>query len=155
MSAPTKPCFVIEGGWSNASRAHPGMKWMENYNYRFDEKDMDPKYFTEDLTFIKADGSKFSGRDKALAAVKELYQFFTEYQHEAEFGYVEETDYGWQLLGQATMFGNLPGNPAPGEQKVKDKKGREWETGLPGAFRFQYRKSGDNIAIQMIQIHSD
>lgn len=72
---------------------------------------------------------------------------------------VTETDYGWEMIGQAWIFGNLPGEPAKGEQKVMDKSGKAWDVGMAGAFRFQYRKvdgakHGD-ILLQMVHIMTD
>ena len=67
--------------------------------------------------------------------------------------------YGWELIGNAWIFGNFPGNPGPGEQKVKDIDGHEWDCKMAGGFRFQFVKDAggprDGILLKMVQIMTD
>jgi len=54
-----------------------------------------------------------------------------------------DKDDGYELLGQALFYANLPGQPAAGEAKVKDLSGREWDFKIPAGFRFQFVKDSN------------
>lgn len=56
------------------------------------------------------------------------------------------------MIGLAMVFANLPGEE---KREVKDKKGRDWEVKLPGAFKFYYRKDGDGFKVKSTEIFSD
>ena len=64
------------------------------------------------------------------------------------------------MLGQATLFANLPGAPAAGETKVKDASGKEWDMGVPSGFHFFYKKddkadNGLGMFIKRTEVMSD
>lgn len=67
--------------------------------------------------------------------------------------------YGWEAIATAWIFGNLPGEPGPGEIKANDDGGKEWQCKLFGGFRFQFVKDSggprDGILLQMVQIATD
>ena len=88
-----------------------------------------------------------------------MYQFFTSEFHEPYFLVTWETKDGWDMLGQAQFFANLPGAPTPQEQKAKDLQGRQWDVKIPSAFYFSYVKhSGarhDGILMKKAEIMSD
>lgn len=69
----------------------------------------------------------------------------------------EDGEDGWQMIGQADMFANLPGDGVL--EKVRDRQGREWDVRVPSAFRFQYvRHEGakhDGILLKMCKIYGD
>ncbi len=94
----------------------------------------------DSTSLIKGDGTEIKGRDNVVEALKQLYGPFTAQYHEPSFVMCSETDDGWEMLGQATLFVNLPGEPAAGEKKVKDASGKEWDTGVPSGFHFYYKK---------------
>lgn len=58
-----------------------------------------------------------------------------------------------------STVGNFPGEPGPGEQKVKDIDGKDWDIKMAGGFRFQFTKDSkaprDGILLQMVQIMTD
>jgi hypothetical protein len=159
-SVATKPAFIHHGTWDETTRKHPAMKWMEQETLDFDTHNFSPKWFSKDFTFHKADGTIFSGREKALEAMRELYGPLTAHFHEPYFLVCTEADDGWDMIGQAKMFANLAGNPAPGEKKVKDLQGREWDMGIPGGFHFHYLKdpsaeNGGGMVINKAEFMSD
>ena len=49
------------------------------------------------------------------------------------------------MIGLAHVYINTPGERVSGAASVKDGKGRDWETMLPGAFRFLYRKDDSGV----------
>lgn len=159
-SVPTQPAFVHYGTWDDTTRKHPAMKWMEEHTIAFDKGDIIPNWYSEDFTLYKADGAIVSGRDKSIAALREIYGPLTSKFHEVYYIVCTETTDGWAMIGQAKMFGNLNGNPAPGETKVKDLQGREWDMGVPAAFHFQYLKdagaeSDDGIVMKKMEVMAD
>ena len=119
------------------------MKWMEDYTNIFDTGDAEliaNEYTVYPYTFIKSDGTEANCENAGEAAktIKEVYQAFTKYAHIPYYISNIETDYGWECIGQAQVYGNLPGQAGPGEPaKVKDAQGIEWDVKVPGAFRFQ------------------
>jgi hypothetical protein len=159
-SAPTKPAFVHSGYWDPTTRKHPAMKWMEAFNKDFDANGVNPKWYTADASIQKADGTEFYGREGVIAVARELYGPFTSYFHEPYFVMCSETDDGYEMLGQAKLFANLPGAPAAGECKVKDKSGKEWDLSVPAAMHFWYvndekAENGLGMAIKRTEIMSD
>jgi hypothetical protein len=159
-TAPTTPAFVHRGTWDETTRKHPAMKWMEAFNKDFDTHGPSPKWYTADASFQKADGTEFHGREQVMVANKELYGSLTSYFHEPYFVTCNETEDGYEMLGQAKLFANLPGKPSAGERKVKDKSGKEWDMSIPGAFHFWYvndekAENGLGIAIKRTEIMSD
>jgi hypothetical protein len=159
-SVPTTPAFVHHSTWDDTSRKHPAMKWMEDYTLDFDTHNFSPKWYSKDWTLHMADGKIVSGRDAGIAALRQLYGPLTSHFHEPYFFVCHEVADGWDMIGQAMLFGNLNGNPAPGEKKVKDRQGREWDMGLPAAFHFHYVKdpeaeNGGGIVLKRTEIMSD
>jgi len=139
------------------------MKWMEeytlNFNKRGDWSQDECDWFAPDFTLVKPDGSSHTGNAAAFKESKEMYQFFTSELHEPYFLVTWETKDGWDMIGQAHLYANLPGPPMAQEQKVKDLSGNEWDVKIPGAFRFEYvRQQGaphDGIVLKRTEIMSD
>jgi hypothetical protein len=115
--------------------------------------------YTDDCVFLKPDGSEIKGGEKTFATLAEMYGPLTAQYTEPFYQIVTETEDGWDMIGQAWIYGNLPGEPASGEEKVKDLSGRTWEIKMSGGFRFQYVKDTgaihDGIQMKTIQIMSD
>lgn len=165
MSAPKEPTFVHYGSWDSHTRSHPAMKWMEEYTKAFESKEAWDRPRTEwqtesPYTYIKSDGSIFTG-DEAWEVNKATYAPFTKFYHEPYFAICIDTEYGWEMIGQATVYANLPGERGEGEpERVRDKgKGEEWDVKVPGAFRFQYKKDPEGvhggIRLQRMEVMSD
>lgn len=159
-SVPTKPAFVHHSTWDDTTRKHPAMKWMEDYALDFDTHSFSPKWYSKDWTLHMADGRMVSGRDEAIAAIRELYGPLTSHFHEPYFLVCHDVADGWDMIGQAKLYGNLNGKPAAGEEKVKDRQGREWDMALPAAFHFHYVKdpgaeNGGGISLKKTEIMSD
>ena len=95
------------------------------------------------------------GREKAIEAVKNLYGPLTAQSHQPYFLNCIESDAGYELLGLATPWADLPGEPAAGETKKKDRHGRAWDIGGPGCFRFNLVKDGDGYLLSRIEIFAD
>ncbi|KAG9563049.1 hypothetical protein KCU71_g1147, partial [Aureobasidium melanogenum] len=157
------PAFVHYGDWDETTRKEPSQKWFEKIVHEiFDAHKWNTPYselYTDDMELLKPDGSTVKGVKEAWAAVAQLYGPFTTQSTQPFYMVVTETDYGWEMIGQAWIYGNLLGEPAKGEQKVMDNSGKEWDVGMAGGFRFQYRKvdgakHGDML-LQMVQIMSD
>ncbi|KAK1044089.1 hypothetical protein LTR12_018153 [Friedmanniomyces endolithicus] len=157
------PAFVHHGDWNETTRKEPSQKWFETIVHEiFDAHKWNTPYsdlYTDDMELLKPDGSTVEGGKEAWAAVAQLYGPFTAQWTQPFCMVVTETDYGWEMIGQAWIFGDLPGEPANGEQKVKDGRGKEWDVGMAGTFRFQYRKvdgaKHGGMLLQMVQIMSD
>lgn len=115
--------------------------------------------YTSDLTLLKPDGSTVSGGEKSWAAVAELFAAYTTQWTEPYYMVVTDTDYGWEMIGNAKIYGNLPGEAAQGESKARDASGKEWDHAMSGGFRFQYVKGAggphDGILLKMVQITAD
>lgn len=158
-SAPTVSAFVHKGSWDETTRKHTAMKWMEKFTIEFDKRNFESQWYTSDCTLQKADGSpEVSGRDEYISHIKAIYGPLTEQFHEPYFISATETDDGWEMLGQAKLFANLPGKPAQGETKAKDLSGKSWDVGVPSAFHFWYKKEKDGpdgLAIKRTEIISD
>ena len=136
------------------------MKWMESFTKDFDANGPSAKWYTANASLQKGDGSEYHGREETIAATKQLYGPLTSYFHEPYFVYCSETDDGYEMLGQAKLFANLPGAPAAGESKVKDQSGNEWDMALPAAFHFWYvndekAENGLGMAVKRTEIMSD
>ena len=162
MSIPIQPAFVMRSDWNDESRKHPAMKFMEDYTRMFDQQAYKDEtwtdWMTEDFVLTKADGTVHKG-EAGWNATGEAYNAFTEYINEPYFSTTIETDDGWEMVGQAHIYGNLPGQRGEGEPpKVKDSRdGKEWDVCIPGAFRFQYvkGKGKHGIALSRTDLHGD
>lgn len=166
MAYPTQPAFIAEGDsvakWAPEILAHPAINWMHYFTVQvFDCRNWDipgSTYFTSDFVFQKSDGTQVKGAEEGWAADKEMYAPFTAHKHEPQHFRMAETSDGWDMLGCAKMFVNLPGQLREGEEKVKDIEGTEWDAVLYGAFRFIYVKDADGyqgIKVRRVEIYSD
>lgn len=155
MSFPTKPAFVHHGSWDQTTAQHPAMKWMEEYNHDFDTQSWDSKWYSEDWTYVASDGNIYQGKEKALEAVKSFYSPLTTYFHEPFLVMCSETPDGYEMIGQAKLYANLPGEPHVEEKKVKDGSGRDWDLAVPGAFYFQYAKHGGGFVLKKTEMMGD
>lgn len=99
-------------------------------------------YTTPDFTFILPSGLALTG-PAAWSAILTMYSPFTAHSHEPFHYCVVPTETGYDLLGQAMMYANLP-VPGGGDKK-KDLQGREWDLGVPGSFHFSFVKSEDGV----------
>ncbi|KAF3037728.1 hypothetical protein E8E11_005283 [Didymella keratinophila] len=160
MSFPTKPAFVHYGTWDDETRAHPAMKWMEQYTNQVDAKAADEvknNWMAQDHFLVRSTGQKDTGAQASVDALyKEIYAPFAEHAHVPYHLVCYEVDDGWEMMGLATVYWNLavPGKQESGE-KVKDKEGNEWDGAMPGAFNFHYRKEGGGIRVTKTEIAAD
>jgi hypothetical protein len=138
MSFPTKPAFVAWniGGFEQA-RAHPAMAWMEKYTKMWDERKVTEEnaseWNTTDYIYIDAKGIATKGAVEAHRAATATYAPFSEYHHEPNGPLAcWETENGYFMMGQATLFADLP---VPGEAKSKaDASGKNWDLAIPGKY---------------------
>jgi hypothetical protein len=157
----TVPAFVHYGGWDETTRKHPAMKMMETITNEFDNSNqLNRNWYAADTSFQKADGVEYHGVDEVIAAVEEGYAPFTSHYHEPQSMMCIETDDGYKMLGWAKLFGNLRGAPAAGENKVKDRLGREWDTVILGGYSHWYvkdekAKNGLGMAIKSGEVRAD
>ncbi|KIW11210.1 hypothetical protein PV08_10510 [Exophiala spinifera] len=167
---PTKPAFIHRGTWDDETRAHPAMKWMEeftlNFNRRGGWEEARTDWHSDDFSLVKSDGTEVRGHEPAWEQVKAMYGFFTSELHEPYLLVCWETDDGWEMLGQANFYANCVGGDekSSGERqqqqkKVKDLQGREWDVKIPSAFRFVYVKTDaaahGGIELKRCEIMSD
>ncbi|KEF55978.1 uncharacterized protein A1O9_07558 [Exophiala aquamarina CBS 119918] len=82
MSFPTKPAFVIHGGFDETTANHPGMKFLEEVENDFDTRTWDPEFYAPDFTWVAPTGQATEGRERALEAAKALYMPLTAHWHE-------------------------------------------------------------------------
>jgi hypothetical protein len=155
MSFPTRPAFVHYGDFDATTAKYPAMKWLEDYKDDFDSRTFDPKWYAPDFVYVAPDGQTTEGREKALDAIKALYGPLTAHWHEPFFLNCFETEYGYEMIGQATMWANLPGEPAAGETKKHDKNGKAWDVGGPGSFHFKFKKHRDSFQFTRTEIYAD
>jgi len=144
MSFPTQPAFIHSGSWDAESRKHPAMKWMEAYTDAFDSRESWSTPYTdwhvEDWYGVKADGQATSTGQKGWEELKEVYAPFLQQKHEPYFLVCFETHDGYEMIGQALVYGKLPGHPTADEKRVQDRSGKEWDVAVPGGFHFFYVK---------------
>jgi hypothetical protein len=143
MSYKTVPAYVqyVRGWEETQNREHPVMDWMFDYEAAFDRGDMKSgphtPWHSDDFSFTKSTGTCITGGAPAWAALLEMYAPFTTHYHEPFFYIIWETPTGYELIGSAKVFANLP---APGESTKTDLEGRKWDIEAPGAFHFEYVK---------------
>ncbi|KAJ9610008.1 hypothetical protein H2200_006338 [Cladophialophora chaetospira] len=164
MPISTTPAFIHRGDWDENTRQDPSQKWMESIVRNiFDPHKWDTPYSdiytSDDFILLKPDGTEVKGGERAWAEVAQLFGPLTS-QKTIPFHLIStETDYGWEMVGLANIFGNLPGNPAEGEAKDQDQYGQEWDVKMSGGFRFQYKKvegaKYDDILLQRVEIFTD
>lgn len=136
------------------------MKFMEDYtrncidNRSFDKPHSD--WHSDDYSLLKSDGTEIKGGKDAWAGVGATYAPFTGHHHQPFFLSCIETEYGYEMIGQAWVFVHFPGAASAGEQKHKDSEGKEWDMKVPGGFRFEYVKdSAKGFKLQRTDIMSD
>lgn len=168
MPASTQPAFVHHGDWDDHTRSNPAMKWMEQYTIAYETSGVRDRPYTEwnteDNTFIASDGTVSKG-EAGFEANKAAYAPLAKFHHEPYFVVCVETDYGWEMIGQARIYANLAGERGADEPpKIKDNatgngKGEEWDVMVPGAFRFEYVKDDkgvhDGIRLRKTEIMAD
>ncbi|KAI9764616.1 MAG: hypothetical protein M1839_005802 [Geoglossum umbratile] len=158
---PTVPAFVHIGDWNDQTRKHPATKMMEIITNKFDQSCVsDPRWYAADSSFHNADGSDYRGLEKTNLAVKQSYERFTSHYHEPHSIVCIEAHDGYKMWGQAKLFGNLPGVPAEGEKKVKDRLGREWDVCIPGGYfnyyvRDERAEPGLGMVIKRAEVAAD
>ena len=139
---PTQQAFVSASTWNDETRTDPAMKWMEGYTHAFDTADFDlvaKEYSAYPYTFIKSDGTetKTDSPEELAKTFKDSYGGFTKYTHIPYYISNVETDYGWECVGLAHVYANLPGEAGSGEPAKVKYEGEEWDVKVPGAFHFQ------------------
>ncbi len=165
-SFPTVPAFIHTGDWDDTTRSHPAMKWMEPFTRWWDSREWTTdesslsNWATSDFALYPADGSSAKGTKAAYAALKALYGPLAAHLHEPTYLVASETEDGWEMLGQASFYADLGGEPGEGEKKVKDGKGREWDMCVPSAFHIWYVKdekagNGGAMLIKKEEIMTD
>lgn len=131
------------GDWSDASRKHPAMAWMEEYTNALDTGDFSvpwSDWHAPEFEFHRANGVVDRGGEQAWNGVKEVYGNFASFTHTPQFLVSWETEDGWAMLGIANLYAILPGSSDGGE-KVTDSKNKKWDVVVPSAFHFDYVKS--------------
>lgn len=145
MAPQSKQCSVSDArGWGDA-RQIPVLAWMEKYTRDafnnptvFKDKDALAKWHVADFVYNNTDGSSFKGFDAAYEGIQQIYAPFTSFSHEPRFFTCWENEDGWEMVGQAVMYADLP---VPGGEKThEDMDGKKWDLGLPGMFHFWYVK---------------
>ena len=155
MSVPTKSTFVHYGNFDSTTRKLPVMEFMERFRDDYDKGSFDPKWYTPDFTYVAPDGKVNEGREKSIEALKALYGPLPGWRHEATYLNCYETESGQEMIGKATMWVDLPGEPAVGENKTTDGNGKQWDLAGPGTFLFQYVSGGDGFAVKRLEITAD
>jgi hypothetical protein len=155
MSVPTKPTFVHYGDLDSTTRKLPVLEFLERFRDDYDKGSFDPKWYTSDLTYIAPDGKVAEGREKSIEALKAMYGPLPRWRHEAFYLNCYETESGYEMVGKATLWLNLPGEPATGEDKRTDGNGNQWDLAVPGTFTHQYVPDGNGFALKRIEIIAD
>ena len=143
---PTTPAFIVRcNGWDEKVLAHPIMRYLKSQTAAWDsgeaKKSTYTDWMTEDVTYRQSDGITVSG-EAAFKAMLEKYAPLAAHEHEPRMGVVWETKDGWEMIGEAMLFADLP--VPGGEKKHASASGRKWDIGVPGVFRFIFVK--DNKA---------
>ncbi|KAH7392327.1 hypothetical protein DE146DRAFT_790847 [Phaeosphaeria sp. MPI-PUGE-AT-0046c] len=148
MSYPTKPAFIHVGTWDDRTRAHPVMKWMENYTVEIvDKKVWNDKpsddYLTSDHKLNKSTGEVVSGGDASFSAMRdEIYAPLAQHFHDPQYLVAWDDGDEHEMIGVASLFYNLA---IPGDgNKIKDRNGKSWDGVIPAAFHFRYVKDDEH-----------
>ncbi|CAF9941154.1 MAG: hypothetical protein ALECFALPRED_009011 [Alectoria fallacina] len=148
MYFPTTPAFIHTGPWSDHTRAHPAMRWMESYTKNaVDARGWESNvpysdWHTSDFTLYKADGAVIhGGREAWEEGFPSIYGPFEAHLHEPNFLACWETEEGWEMIGQARVCVDFRVR-ATEEEKMRDAGGREWDCVTPAAFHFEYVRDG-------------
>ncbi|KAI4129154.1 MAG: hypothetical protein LQ347_003894 [Umbilicaria vellea] len=161
MSFLTVFAFEYHGIWDVVTRKHSAMAWMESYTTKqFDRKNLATPYHhyhTDDFLFPTLQRHRRPWRRRGWAAAAQLYGPFTAPLHEPSYILVTETEAGWNMIGVANVYFQLPGEPST-EVKVRDGGGKEWDVVVPSSFRFEYVKSATKeggIVLKSTKIYAD
>lgn len=138
---PTVPAYItVCHGWEERFKEHPVWAWMFEFSEAFDRGNLKSTpfaknpYHTADFTY-NFNGAVTTGGEAAWNASLQVYGPFTEHFHEPAFVVIFETAVGYELIGIANLFANLP---VPGEQTKVDLSGKKWDIGAPGCFHFKF-----------------
>jgi hypothetical protein len=142
MSYPTRPVWIETAkGWEERLKVHPVFAWMFEYGPGFDsgrtKSDPHTVWHTDDYIYVKPDGTPGKPGADSWEVAKKMYANFTEHYHEPREIIVWETETGYEMVGFAHIFANLP---TAAEKTVADLEGRKWHVGVPGSFKFVYVK---------------
>ncbi|KAK5308842.1 hypothetical protein LTR93_012354, partial [Exophiala xenobiotica] len=157
ISFPTQPVSVHKSNdWDTTTRKHPALVWFEKYTRSYDTNGPSfDGWLTEDFIYQNSDGTEHHGRE-GFEEVKRNYGVFTKYNLVPYSFYCIETDYGYEFVTQALMYINLLGNTTSEEKNVTNpREGTQWEGKLPGAYRFEIRKIGEDFRIRRCDVHID
>jgi hypothetical protein len=138
MPYPTTPAAIFHiDGSDDRSREHPVLDFLFEHQEAFDHGDMKTqpytKFHTDDFVYTKTDGTVLPAGEASWKGWLEGYAPFTKHLHEARYTCVYERDGGWEMVGVAIIYANLP---APGPKTKTDRSGQEWDVAAPGAFIF-------------------
>jgi hypothetical protein len=87
--------------------------------------------------------------------MKATYGPLTAQHHRPYFITCTETEDGYDMIGQASLYANLSGKPAAGERKVTDNDGKKWDLCIPGAFHFHCVKHEETYLLKRTEMHAD
>jgi len=148
MSFKTVPAYVQHpAGWPDATREHPAIDFMFEFEQALDFGDLKTQgypasHLTADFVY-KCNGTAHPPGKPSWDKYTADIAGFTAHYHEPLYYVIYETATGWELVGTAAIYVNLP---APGEGKVKDLMGREWDFKMQGAaFHFELVKDASGI----------
>ncbi|KAL6240705.1 hypothetical protein RBB50_012415 [Rhinocladiella similis] len=138
MSPPTTPAVIVHiDGTDKSYRQHPVLDFLFTHQEAFDHGNMKTEpytqFHTKDFVFTKSDGTVLPAGEASWNGWLEGYAPFTEHLHEARYCCVYERNGGWEMMGVAHVFANLP---VPGEKTKTDLSGRKWDVAVPGSFLF-------------------
>jgi hypothetical protein len=143
MSYPTQQVFIHKGSWDDESRLHPVMKWMETYTYEFDRTQVFTKggspndWLTSDFSVTLSDGTRITGMESALQALKEKYAPFSGGQkHDSTELLMWEDGEQWVMFGSAKVYVGFDGVDVAKE--IRDLQGEAWHAAIRATYRFVY-----------------
>ncbi len=124
MTFPTVPAYVQHPvGWPEATREHPAIDFMFDYEKALDWGNMKAgphtPWHSDDYVYVKSGVAHPPGAPSWAKFVAD-HAPFTGVYHEPFFYVIHDTPTGWELIGEAKIFVNLP---VPGAEKVKDAEG--------------------------------
>ncbi|KAK4693222.1 hypothetical protein P7C71_g4136, partial [Lecanoromycetidae sp. Uapishka_2] len=105
MSFPTIPSFTRSGAWNSETRAHPAMKFMENFtknaidNLAYRSGTPYTDWYTDGFVLQKANGEIMHGGKKAWEeGLESTYGPFKSHFHDPNFLSCVETNDGWRMV---------------------------------------------------------
>ncbi len=81
-----------------------------------------------------------------------MYGPFAKHKHDPTFLVTFESEDGWEMIGEASLYFNLHGGSG---DAVTDPQGEKWDGVGPGAFHFSYKKEESGIKLKWTKIRSD